>query len=348
MSNETVQIPTFASPTATNEAAPAAAPTPAPGPAAAGNETFDDLPTTDEALSASGDAVESDDSDFVSFETLLAPAAPAAAAPAAPEATTPEQQPGVPAAPAPAAAQTAVPAAVPQPAAQPQVAAPQPGVPQPAPAVPMPAAAQQPAPTVPADALSQLNNQLQQSRDSIVTAVAAHYEKTFSDQDVEEFNLEPKKALAKMAARLHVDSLSNTLSTLTQNLPGIVNSIIESQRVNREAEDNFYAKFPALDRQKHGQIVHTMAQSLRQMNPQMDAQTFTAMLGAMATSAIGAQQPAAAPAPAAPQAPQPQMRVPRGFAPAAAAQIAPAARSNGQPTNPWEAMALQIQQDDYS
>lgn len=322
--------------------------TPTPASTQAGQEEFDDLPPQNEAgediSMTSGDAVEGEDPGFIDFESLLTKAQPSGEAPAAPAQGTPpvgdtQVQP-VTTAPA-----QATPIATPQPvvAAQPSVA-PQPGqapTPQ-APVVPqVPQQAQVPQPQTPAQpaqvanpeqVLSTLQEGVEQSKAQLIQHVATHYEKLITDEDVELLQTEPKKALASLAGKIHVDGLSNILSVLSSNLPTMVYGMMDGMQKQQKATDEFYGKYTMFDRAQHGPAIVGLARALRQANPQLDAQTFESMLAATAMAHLRIQ----------PQAPQqrqptaPQARAPRGFTPAGGGQpAAPQANPNGN--NPWAA-----------
>jgi hypothetical protein len=314
--------------------------TPTPANGATGIEEFDDLPPqTDEGeeiSTTSGDAVE-DEGGFIDFESLLTrgvsevPAAPAEGTPQVGDTTV---------APVTTAPAPATPIATPQPvvAAQP-VVAPVPGqaptAPQAAPVTTPQQAPQAPVPTSvanPEQVLQQLQQGVEQTRTQLVQHVADHYEKLISDEDVELLQTEPKKALAALAGKIHVDGLSNILSVLSSNLPTMVHGMMEGMQKNQKATDEFYGKYTMFDRSQHGEAIINLAKALRQANPQLDAQTFESMLAATAMAHLRLQ-------PQAPQARAPaaaQPRAPRGFAPANGGQPS-APQSNPHANNPWAA-----------
>jgi len=318
-----------------------------PGVAATGIEDFDDLPAEDDNLATShtdGNAVESDDDypDAHDFESLLAAAVPQVAP--APTDATPvvgasdavEQQPAAlapPGQPQPAVAPAAAPVA-PQPQAAP--AQPAPGV---TPAQPSAAPGSQD----PAMVLANLQTEVTKNRDTLVKAVAQHYEATITDEDIDLLQTEPKKALAVMAGRVHTDGLANISSVLSQNLTTMVYGLMEAQRVQQTETDAFYQANSHFDRKTHGPVINQIAATLRQVNPTMDAATFKTMLAATAAAHLKLT-PGAPPAqPQARQPAAPQRRAPRGFQPAGSGQAAnpPAAAAR----NPWDAMVEAAQRE---
>lgn len=302
-----------------------------------------DLPADNAQEDGQVAATVTDDDDvdpsFVDFETLLStPAAPApAATPAEPAAPVVPQAPAQAASPQQPASQEP-----PAPQTPPQEAAPQqaPQTPQ-TPTTPVVEAQPNADQT---QVLSTLRAELDKNREQVVNAVAQHYEATITDEDVDLLQTEPKKALARMAGRVHADGLSNILAVMSQNLPGMVYALMSAQQQQQRAADSFYEKFPQFDRSKHGQAVEQIAKTVRQLNPQMDGEAFMTLVGAMATQHLGLQA-AVAPAQTPPAAaPAPVARAPRGFAPAGASQVASRPAPAGGQANPWEALA-EVMQD---
>lgn len=307
---------------------------PKPGAAASGIETFDDLPPQpepgEEAEPLEPGIVagsEEDSSDFTMMDELLGRAA-------APAQVAPEPEPPVT---APVAVQPAAPAATPAAPAAP--AAP---VPDPQAAVP-PAAPT--APAAPEKVLTDIQQGMAANRKTIVDTLTKHYEGTFTDEDVDLLQTEPKKALAGMAARLHTDYLQNTLGVLAQNLPAMVHGLIEANSRQRAAADEFYTANPQLNRETHGPVVQQIAATVRRMNPAMSTPDMVKMVGAMATAHFGLAPgaPAAAPAPKAPGATR---RAPPGFVPAGNGSIPAPAPGSKASSNPWTAMAEHMMNED--
>lgn len=190
------------------------------------------------------------------------------------------------------------PTTVQPPVAQPPVApqAQQPPVQQQAPVVQPQAVPGQP-PTqqvAPQDGLRNLANEMERQRENFVSAAAQSYESTFTDDDIAEFQGEPaqaKKALSKMAARLHADIVQNTFSVMSQHLPVMMQGMIEAQAVQRTAADSFWSQNP--DLKAHEAQIAPMAKALRQANPQMDTQTYMQQLAAWARTSLQLAPPAA-------------------------------------------------------
>lgn len=245
---------------------------------------------------------------------------PGAAAPAAAP-VAPAVEPVVPAAPkAPVVAPVT-------PAVQPAVASPPAAVVSPAQAPGAPAAVVEPQPASaqqyvdPFDHAEQL---LRANESKFVEHLAENLYKV-NDEDFQQVLNGDPKALGVLCARVHVNAVSSVMRTIAQQLPVHVHALLESDKQNREREDQFWTANPNLDRTKHKDLVVPMFRTFRQLNPAVnDPAVINKMVGALVAAASGV--PAQAPAPVAAQVPAaPQVRTPGvvvrqvqapGFAPA--------------------------------
>lgn len=274
-----------------------------------------------------------DDVVEVLVSTTPAPVTVAPAAVVPPPAAPPPVQPA-------AAAPTEPPAApAPSVVATPEVTPP-PVVPaQNAPVQSQPGAAT-PQPTVaPGQELNALRGEITKNREKVIEVLQKAYEDTFTDDDMVEFASEPKKALSKMGARLHVDLVQNMLGTIANQLPQMVIGMMEAQKQHATAEGVFWDKWPQLDREKDKPAVMQIFQVFRQMNPTATAEQAIQMVGAQAMVALNRLQAAPvaqAAVPAARQAP---------FQPAGNGAAPP---PGGAPQNlsPWERMSMVMDADD--
>lgn len=230
---------------------------------------------------------------------------------------------------APVEPQPPVEAPVPPPPVQPQPAV---ATPEKAPEVQgqQPAPTQQPAaeePKTPKPGeFAELAQAVQQQRTALESSLADMYAP--NEKQMEEFHTEPQKVLGKLAARLHMEIVQNTLGVLAQNIPSAVNGVIEARSLHDGYENEFYKQWPQLKSDDPAQknVVMQIARAYAHANPQADSKTRIRQIGAQAMVALNllpTQAPAAAPA-AAPVQPAPVQ--PQAFAPAgqAAAATAPA------------------------
>lgn len=145
-------------------------------------------------------------------------------------------------------------------------------------------------PAAPQDPLAELQVNLEAQRETFIKAAAKSYEDTFTDEDVEEFQLSPKVALSKMGARLHADIAQNVLSMVAQQLPRMIMNTNQVQSVHKQAEDEFYTEYA--DLKQHQQTVMTVAAVARQMNKDMPAPEFKKLVAGMVRASLGISSPA--------------------------------------------------------
>ncbi len=245
----------------------------------------------------------------VAADAPVAPTAPeeTPSAPSAPEAT-----PAVPVVP-PAAEPTQVPQ---QPPAEPR---PEPVAPVAAPTEPTAPAAPT-APEVPVPTAAEMRVQAEEA------LATQHY--ALSEEQAAEYDSDPAVFIAKQSARVYMDSVTNTLAHVLQQLPGLVEGVIEQRKVVDKDEEAFFSAWPKLRDQRESVV--NIAQVYRQLHPQAPPEQFIRDVGAQTMVAlkltvdeVPAETP---PAPAPP------------FVPAASS---PPAGPTPPPTNPFEQMALE-------
>lgn len=209
-----------------------------------------------------------------------------------------------------------------------------------------PVQGQGPAQPAPGGEIEALRAAVEAQRENFINVAARSYAETFTDEDVEEFQANPKVALSKMGARLHFDIVQNTLGMLSAQLPKMMSGMVAAHKASSQQEDVFYTANP--DLRDHDSKIRPIAQMYRQLNPNMPAQEFMNGLAAMARMQLGLQ----APAPQQPVTPTPQpvaqpQRAP-AFRPAGAAvpaQQPPASgQTNGQ-VNQWGFMDMILEAD---
>lgn len=231
--------------------------------------------------------------------TPAAPAAPATPAasetpPAAPAAGTPAVPAVTPGAPAVPATPTA-PAAPAAPTAAPVVAAPA-VLP---PAGPQPAAA--PA-TAPEQTVEQaLAARTQWRNDTIKTLAEKHY--NLSPELIEEIQTSPEVTIPKLMARVYLDTVEAATLGIMERLPATITGIMQRAQEAEGAERDFYAAWPALNKDTHGAAVMQLATAYRQLNPSVSKEDFIKFVGSQAIVALGLTQAVAAVPAAAPAAP---------------------------------------------
>ena len=316
------------SPAPTPAAEPTPAPAPAPTPAADPIEQVQQSEAADELAFVEKffEPLNADLEDEP--EAALpspAPAQPPEAATPALEAVKPPEAPPAQPVTTPAVSPVPTPATLPTPAttpAQAQVVA-QPAAPQPPGSPPSAAVAPPSAPAAGepvGNGFDQIAEGLVKQKQDFINALAEHQYK-LSDQELDELMSDPKVGYAKLAARAQVEATASVLKVLSQQMPVYVSGLMQARIENQQREDRFWNENPTLDRTKHKGTVAEVMKTVRQLNPQMDSETFIKTVGAISAGLVGA--PAAQPRAAVPtgqvvQTPGPVVRqaVPGGFIPA--------------------------------
>lgn len=152
----------------------------------------------------------------------------------------------------------------------------------------------------------------------------------------------PETVVPKMLANLHVNVCDSIIGAIMSRMPDAVQTIMESGRAAREAEDAFYSAWPALKDAKYKTVVGNAIQAYRALNPraQRDEMIRAAGLNAMIYSRLPIPPELLAPQPLSqPATPQPS------FSPAA-----PAA-GHGSPaptksTNPFVLLNEELDEED--
>lgn len=289
-------------PAATPEPA-SSAPTPPPAPAGDMAETPAHLDETEKWVLESFDPMTQD---FDEVETP-APAEPP------PVVQVPEAQPPVPAAQAAVPpAQTAV--AQPPPVTTPTV--PVAAAPSPAPAVSATQPSQSPPGQTPAVAgveptssFDDLAEQLTKQQETFVKALAGSQYK-LTPEDVEAFHENPGEVIAKVAAQVQVATTASVMKVFAQQLPVVVNGLIQARNANQKHEDDFWNANPTLDRTAHRQLAGQIMTNVRSHSPNMDTPTFIKTVGQIVAGLAGVQPGAVRPNGGVSPQPQPRVSTP--------------------------------------
>lgn len=236
----------------------------------------------------------------------VAEAAPEAPQPKEPQATESGQQ-----------TQTQKPAKEPVQEAQPE---PQPG----------PQSAEQPA-AEPQDFLGAL----EQNRQAVEQELAQRFQ--LSEDDIAEFETSAEVAIPKLAGRILYEAISSVHKQIASFTPQIVQQTVQASETQRNAESQFYDKWPALRGldQSQSETLHRISSAYVQANPQLPLATRIEHIGMMAHQALGIPLPQAAPAPQ----PAPQRRPQPSFTPAVSA-LPGTASPNEAESDPWAGFTL--------
>lgn len=156
---------------------------------------------------------------------------------------------------------------------------------------------------------------------------------TISDDDLQELESDPRKVLARVAAKVHAQVLNDAYQWQQRALPQLVGQLTQRQTKFAEASNAFFSANPDLRGQDA--LVTQIAVAYRSMNPNAsltDASDAVARLSRAYLNKPTAPSPAAPP-PSAPARPG----VPTGRVSRPAQQ---------QPQNPFEALAMEMLQED--
>lgn len=254
--------------------------------------------------------------------------------------------------PTPAAVVPPTPAAQPVPPTPPaspaQVAPPTPGTPTAAPAAGPQEAGATPAPTpqipTPAEP-DKIASLMQNDSVALIDHLAATTFK-LSPEDIEALETDAPAFIPKLLARVFFQSQVNMMQQMSKVIPAMVQRIGKVTESNSKNEGKFYARWPDLKADVHGEIVRRLATTYRQMNPSVSLDQMVEDLGPIvmmaakvvpgmhAASTNGA---AGAPASARPNPP------PSPFKPAVGGAAIPP--QPGAEENPWMGLAAPIEDE---
>lgn len=244
-----------------------------------------------------------------------------------------DDEPGAPPEPAPAPAPEPAPA--PAPAPEPVAAAPVQAVPEPTPAV---APASTPAPAAPEATPSPPAP----SQEEIAAAMAQQQEYwtkqyALSEEEASAVVTDLPTVLPALAAKLHQTIREDIRRQMQMELPHMISRVTEGRLRETEAKQQFYSRWPQLA--NHSDAVIRTGQLFRAANPNATAAEATEAIGKIVCMSLGLQMGAGQQQ----QPPAPAQR-PDAFRPAGAGGT-PNPHAAAPPSNPWEAMAAELADD---
>lgn len=261
------------------------------------------------------------------------------------------QQPPTPQ-PAPPQPQTAPPTQQQPPATQSVTPGQQPSAAQPSGAAPQEPGQQ--APTFSPAEPGRLAEAMQRDYDQIVPEVARR-DFALSQEDVQALETDAAAFIPTLLARLYVRSQVNLFRQMQSTVPAMLQQLTARQAAYSENEGKFYARWPGIDKTKHGAVVAKLGRLYRQNNPDATLDQMIEDLGpavAMAAKidpATMATAVAPQPAAAQPSAFQPtgMTRVqPSPFRPAGGGGASPQPSPQAPQMGPWDGLAGDLTEDD--
>ena len=127
-----------------------------------------------------------------------------------------------------------------------------------------------------------------QNRDAIVGELAS---KRFALSPTEQEELETNAVgvIPKIAARVYFDAYTSAMHYMNQQIPSMINSHIAESRKDTEAESDFYAAWPGIDKEKHASDVLGFARAYWSMNPKGSLQEAIKFAGSAVSAKYGLQ-----------------------------------------------------------
>lgn len=193
-------------------------------------------------------------------------------------------------------------------------------------------------PTQAPDAFGELDRVIEAQRPKVIEAVAVgSYQ--LSQDELDGLTTEPEKVVPKLLAKVHVNAVQGVLRHVAQQMPVLLNSMLEVREINRAREETFWKQWPQLDRTKHGQQVLQVAQTFRQLNPNATPEQFVQHVGAQVVLMNNLHRQAA---------PQPQQAqpAPAPFRPAGVGQGGGPIPAQAAQTGGWELITQMMQEGD--
>lgn len=164
------------------------------------------------------------------------------------------------------------------------------------PQAPTPApAAQTPASPVPAgDQEDPYLKAWKDGQEKITGELEKYY--ALDDDTAEALLSDPKTAMPKLLAKLHLAVMQNTYKTVLDRLPPLMEATAQTVKMQSAAEDRFYKSWPVFKQEDPAQrtVLMQYGQMFRQMNPAASEADFTKYVGAAAAAHLGLKMPARA------------------------------------------------------
>lgn len=169
----------------------------------------------------------------------------------------------------------------------------------------------QPPPEAPAFDAEKLQADYEKWRSDAEELLATqHY--NLSEEQAEQLASEPEKVIPRLAAKLHMEVMQNSVAIVMKVLPQLMQSATAAQTAEQQAVDKFYTQWPEL-KEYHSEVVR-FGRAYRQLNPKATLDQMIRDVGAqvvvanqlnVADRTNGAAAPVA-PSPVTPAAPPPK------------------------------------------
>lgn len=158
---------------------------------------------------------------------------------------------------------------------------------------------------------------------------------------VEKLETNAEEAIPEILADQYLNIMAGMYNLLGNVLPKMIDSHTTSSSVNKQTNDEFFGKFPALQKPEYAETIQAVGQQLRRAQPNLSreqlldriGQVVSVMVGVEVSPSLTQQQPTA-------------RAKPKGkpFTPAVGSPGAVKQQQNA-PVNPWEDAAVAFQTD---
>jgi hypothetical protein len=125
-----------------------------------------------------------------------------------------------------------------------------------------------------------LSQHLAANEDAAVQFTAENMFK-LTPEEIEALETNMAEAVPRLMAKAFVKSQLNALSQLSRLVPAMIQRQTEMLKRNGENETKFYARWPDIKSEKHGDMVRKYAAVYRQMHPQTTLEQMIEDLGPM-------------------------------------------------------------------
>lgn len=129
------------------------------------------------------------------------------------------------------------------------------------------------------------DEQRQELRQNYMDSYAEKFQ--FSDDEIDQLRTEPEKALPKMLAKVHTETMEYAIKMMQANLPGMVRTQMQQAEVGQKAGEKFFSKFPELKEKKAVKEAEKIAKIYREQYPDADQDEIIEQVGFMTWKKMG-------------------------------------------------------------
>mgnify|MGYP003439753444 FL=1 len=154
---------------------------------------------------------------------------------------------------------------------------------------------------------------------------------------------EPELVLPKLAAKVHMEVMENSMRAMQAMVPVMMHQVQQHAELNTRAKSLFHGTNPDLVDPSYEPMIMEMGQSFRRVNPNASPEQASKAIGNLVRAALGIAAPQVQ-QPGIP--PQVQQRQP-AVVPFSPARGAGGGNAPVRPSNPFEAMAEEMRNEDW-